>query len=106
MLKKVKEGSDTNIHMLISKLPTKCEFSGFLKSKMKSYNDLSTDLPLDMETHILKLIREAFKFWFYSKISQGELDAKLDIPQINRRESMFSENGDDTRLMTTKEFFN
>lgn len=74
---------------------------------MKNYNDeLSIDLPADLEIHVLKLVREAFKFWFYSKISQGELDAHLDLPQVNRRESMFSENGDETRLMTTKEFFN
>lgn len=107
MLKQVKEGSGANIHKIISKLSSKCEFAVFLKSKMKSYNDdLSTDLPIDMVAHVLKLVREAFKFWFYMKISQGEIDAQLDIPQINRRESMFSENGDDMRLMTTKEFFN
>jgi len=106
MLKQVKEGTGTNIHKIISKLPAKCEFSLFLKSKMKSYNDLSTDLPTDMESHVLKLVKEAFKFWFYSKISQGELDTRLDIPRIDRRESIFSENGEETRLMTTKEFFN
>ena len=106
MLKQIKESSLTNIHKLVSKLPAKCEFAVFLKSKMKSYNDLSTDLPTDTETHVHKLVREAFKFWFYSKVSQGELDTRLELPQVNRRESMFSENGDDTRLMTTKEFFN
>ena len=107
MLKQVKECSGANIHRIVSKLPAKCEFAVFLKSKMKSYNDdLSTDLPVDMEAHVLKLVKEAFKFWFYLKISQDELDAQLDIPQINRRESMLSENADDMRMMTTKEFFN
>ena len=106
MLKHVKEGTSTNIHKIVSKLPTKCEFSLFLKSKLKNYNDFNTDLPVAMESHVLKLVKEAFKFWFYSKINQGELDIKLEVPQIDRRESMFSENGEETRLMTTKEFFN
>lgn len=107
ILKQIKENVGSNMHRVISKLSAKCEFALFLKSKMKSYtDDLSTETVADMETHVLKLVREAFKFWFYSKISQGELDAQLEMPQMNRRESMFSENGEETRMMTTKEFFN
>lgn len=106
IIKEIGKQEIFNLHQSISRIKNTCEFAKILKSKISVYNDdLTINNKEHFETHILKLTKEIFKYWFYSKVNTGDLDAAIKLEIVDRRESFVSDVGDDTKLMQMNEFF-
>ena len=106
ILKETSKNQVLNLHQIIKSIRNSCEFARILKTKLSIYNDeITVNNEEQFTKHVMKLTKEIFKYWFYSKGSTGDLDATMKLEVLDRRESFASEPGDEQRLMNATEFF-